>query len=65
MTQSYETVKTVTDAASIITVVGTLAEVLPAMAAIFTIVWTLIRIYETRTVQKLLGKSKPPPEIKN
>ena len=65
MTQSYETVKTVTDAASIITVVGTLAEVLPAMAAIFTIVWTLIRIYETRTVQKLLGKSKLPPEIKD
>jgi hypothetical protein len=65
MTQSYETVKTVTDAASIITVIGTLAEVLPAMAAIFTIVWTLIRIYETRTVQKLLGKSKLPPEIKD
>jgi hypothetical protein len=65
MTQSYETVKTVTDAASIVTVIGTLAEVLPAMAAIFTIVWTLIRIYETRTVQKLLGKSKLPPEIKD
>lgn len=65
MTQSYETVKTVTDAASIVTVIGTLAEVLPAMAAIFTIVWTLIRIYETRTVQKLLGKSTPPPEIKD
>ena len=65
MTQSYETVKTVTDAASIVTVIGTLAEVLPAMAAIFTIVWTLIRIYETRTVQKLLGKSTPRPEIKD
>lgn len=65
MTQSYETIKTITDGASIVTVVGTLAEVLPAMAAIFTIVWTLIRIYETQTVQKLLGRSKPPPEIKD
>ena len=65
MTQSYETVKTVTDAASIVTGIGTLAEGLPAMAPIFTIVWALIRIYETRTVQKLLGKSKLPPEIKD
>jgi hypothetical protein len=56
-----ETAKAVTDAASIATVVGTLMEVLPAMAAIFTIVWTGIRIYETETVQKFFGKSKPPP----
>jgi hypothetical protein len=56
-----ETAKAVTDAASIATVVGTLMEVLPAMAAIFTIVWTGIRIYETETVQKIFGKSKPPP----
>jgi FtsH-binding integral membrane protein len=56
-----ETAKAVTDAASIATVVGTLTEVLPAMAAIFTIVWTGIRIYETETVQKMFGKSKPAP----
>jgi hypothetical protein len=31
------------------------------MAAIFTIIWTGIRIYETETVQKMFGKSKPPP----
>jgi hypothetical protein len=30
---------------------------LPAIAAIFTIVWTTIRIYETKTVQGLLGKN--------
>jgi hypothetical protein len=31
-------------------------DMLPAVAAIFTIIWTGIRIYETDTVQKFLGK---------
>ena len=48
--------KTMLDAASVFTVVGTLMDVLPAIAAIFTIIWTGIRIYETATVQKFLGK---------
>jgi hypothetical protein len=59
MAQAHETAKHVADAASVVTVVGTLIEVLPAMAAIFTIVWTGIRIYETDTVQRLLGKKQP------
>jgi len=33
-----------------------LADMLPSIAALFTIIWTSIRIYETDTVQKLLGK---------
>lgn len=56
MAQTHETAKAATDAASILTVVGTLMEILPAVAAIFTIIWTGIRIYETETVQRLLGK---------
>jgi FtsH-binding integral membrane protein len=52
-----EGIKHVGDAVSIVTVVGTLANVLPAIAALFTIVWTGIRIYETSTIQKLLGKT--------
>jgi hypothetical protein len=44
------------DAVSLVTVVGTIMEMLPAVAAVFTIIWTGIRIYETDTVQKLLGK---------
>jgi len=48
--------KTMIDAASVFTVVGTMMDVFPAVAAIFTIIWTGIRIYETKTVQKLLGK---------
>jgi FtsH-binding integral membrane protein len=33
-----------------------LAGLLPAIAALFTIIWTGIRIYETNTVQRWLGK---------
>jgi glycerol-3-phosphate acyltransferase PlsY len=49
-----EHTKHVIDGASIATVLGTLANILPAMAALFTIVWTAIRIYETKTVQSWL-----------
>jgi hypothetical protein len=51
-----ETVKHAVDALSVATVVGTLAEILPAVAALFTIVWTSFRIYETKTVQGWLKK---------
>jgi len=54
-----ESTKQVVDAVSVFTVVGTLGEILPPMAALFTLVWTAIRIYETRTVQKLLGRKLP------
>ena len=56
MRESHETAKHVVDALSIMTVVGTLVEMLPSVAAIFTIVWTMIRIWETETVQTLLGR---------
>jgi hypothetical protein len=58
MTEHDETVKYVIDGVSFLTVVGTLAEALPAVAAIFTIVWTAIRIWETKTVQGWLGNKK-------
>ena len=48
--------KTLLDAVSMVTVIGTIMDMLPAVAAIFTIIWTGIRIYETDTVQKLFGK---------
>lgn len=53
-----ETVKHAMDALSIVTVVGTLVNMLPSIAAVFTIVWTAIRIYETDTVQGWLGKKR-------
>ena len=51
-----EGVKHVVDGLSLVTVLGTLVDILPAVAAVFTIVWTAIRIYETDTVQGWLGK---------
>lgn len=60
--EHHETAKNVADALSIATVVGTLMEVLPAVAALFTIIWTALRIYETKTVQGLLHKGKKDEE---
>ena len=56
--QADEHIKQVGDAISIITVVSTLAELLPAMAAILTIVWTAIRIWETDTIQYIFKRKK-------
>ena len=51
MADHQETTKHVVDALSVATVLGTLVDMLPSIAALFTIVWTAIRIYETDTVQ--------------
>jgi len=51
-----EHAKNVVDAASITTILSVLAGWLPAVAALFTIIWTAIRIYETKTIQKWLHK---------
>ena len=56
--EDVELAKYVGDALSVMTVVATLVDMLPSIAAIFTIVWTGIRIYETDTVQRLLGKKQ-------
>jgi hypothetical protein len=53
-----EGTKHVVDGLSLVTVVGTLTDLLPAVAALFTIVWTLIRIYETKTVQGWISRAK-------
>lgn len=49
-------VKHLFDAGSVATMIATFAGWLPSIAALFTIVWTALRIYESKTVQKLLGK---------
>lgn len=46
------------DLLSVGVVIGTLAQVLPSVAAIFTIIWTSIRIYESATVQRWLGRDR-------
>lgn len=56
MTEHQDTIKNIGDAISIGGVIATLAGWLPAFAALLSIVWTAIRIYETKTVQKWLGR---------
>jgi hypothetical protein len=53
-----ESTKHVLDGLSLVTVLGTLMSWLPAVAALLSIIWTLLRIYESNTVQQLLGKKK-------
>jgi len=49
-------VKSIADAAAAATAVGTVMEVIPSIAGVFTIVWLGIRIWESDTVQGLVGK---------
>ena len=52
-----QSTKTAVDIASTATVIGTIMNWLPAIAALWTIIWTSIRIYETKTVQSLFKKN--------
>lgn len=54
-----EVAKVAGDIVSAGIVVGALASWLPPIAALLTIVWTAIRIFETRTVQRLLFGRDP------
>ncbi|MEZ0495389.1 hypothetical protein [Sphingomonas sp. IW22] len=45
------------DAVSIGVVVGTLSDMLPAIAALMTVIWTMIRIWETDTIQRAIGRN--------
>ena len=53
-----EPTKQIVDTFSVATMVGTLAGLLPALAAVLTIIWTAIRIWETDTVQDLFQKRR-------
>lgn len=50
---TVDATKTLVDGVSLMTVVSTLNDWLPPVAAGFTIIWTAIRIYETKTIQQL------------
>ena len=56
--EQIEAAKHVGDAVSVMVVAGALASILPPIAALLTIIWTAIRIFETKTVQRLLGRSE-------
>lgn len=53
-----ENVKHLGDALSVVTVLATLATWLPPLAALFTIIWTSIRIWESKTVQGWLKQRR-------
>jgi len=50
--------KQLLDALSLATVLGNLISMLPAIATILPIIWWLIRIYETPTVQGMFKRQK-------
>lgn len=56
LTEINEHTKHVLDWTSLGLAVGTLIQILPAIAAVWTIAWYSIRIYETKTVQDWLKK---------
>jgi hypothetical protein len=51
-----DTAKTTGDLISLGAILLSLLKLMPEIAALAAFIWTIIRIYETRTVQKLLGK---------
>jgi len=55
-------VKTMTDGAAVVVGLGGFMEWFPPVVAltggILTIIWLALRIYETNTVQKMLGKKE-------
>jgi len=46
------------DGAAILGAVATVVGWLPAIAAVLSIIWTAIRIYEAMTMQKLIARWK-------
>ena len=45
------------DVGALTVMLGSLTEILPAIAALLSVIWMMIRIYETKTVQQLLGNA--------
>lgn len=56
MVTMSEPTKHVVDAVSVGTVLLSLSAWLPPIAALISIIWGCIRIYETDTVQSLMGR---------
>lgn len=52
----HESVERALDWVAVAATVGTILEMLPSIAAVFTIVWTGIRIIETDTVRGLIKR---------
>lgn len=53
-----EEAKQAVDLVAASTALGTMVAWLPPLASLFTCIWLAIRIFESDSVQKLLGKSE-------
>lgn len=53
-----EEAKVAVDALAVTTTVSTLMGWLPAVAAALSIIWTVVRIFETDTIQNLIHRKK-------
>jgi hypothetical protein len=58
-----EFVKLGMDGLSVLTMLGALFDMLPSVAALFTILWTGIRIYETDTIQSIIKKFRRSNDV--
>lgn len=58
MNHLHESTKHILDALSIATVLATLSAWLPPLAALASLIWGVIRIFETRTVQAWIKAHK-------
>ena len=50
--------KTIVDIGALGITAGAFFQILPSITALASLVWVCIRIYETETVKKLLGKQQ-------
>lgn len=53
-----ESAKQIVDVMSVGTMLGTLGAILPPISALFTIIWVVIRIWETETVKGFREKDR-------
>ena len=53
-----EEAKAAIDVVAVTTTVSTLMGWIPAVAAALSIIWTVIRIFESKTIQNLIHKKK-------
>ena len=58
MSINMDQLKNIGDIPSVTVVAGTLMSFLPPLAALLTVIWTCIRIYETKTIQRFIRKIK-------
>ena len=58
MDQHHEAAKHLLDALSLGVAFGTFVQLLPSIAAAFSILWTTVRFFESRTGQRVVGAVK-------